>query len=65
MLKDSREIIARLKAEGFELVSVRGSHHKFRNAIMGKTVIVTHPRKDIPVGTARSIYSQAGWPKDR
>jgi predicted RNA binding protein YcfA (HicA-like mRNA interferase family) len=27
-------------------------------------VIVTHPRKDIPAGTFRSIYVQAGWLKD-
>jgi len=31
MLKDSRDIIKRLKAAGFELVSVRGSHHKLRH----------------------------------
>jgi predicted RNA binding protein YcfA (HicA-like mRNA interferase family) len=65
MLRDSREIIARLRAEGFDFVSVRGSHHKFRDEISGKTVIVIHPRKDIPVGTVQSIYKQAGWPKDR
>ena len=64
MLKDSRDIIARLRAEGYKLVSVRGSHHKFRDAATGKSVIVIHPRKDIPVGTVRSIYKQAGWPKD-
>jgi predicted RNA binding protein YcfA (HicA-like mRNA interferase family) len=64
MLKDSRDIIARLRAEGFELISVRGSHHKFRNALTGKTAIVIHPRKDIPVGTVRSIYKQADWSKD-
>ena len=62
MLKDSRDIIKRLKAGGFELVSVRGSHHKFR--LNGRIVVVTHPRKDIPAGTVRSIYLQAGWPKD-
>lgn len=64
MLKDSRDILKRLKADGFELVSVRGSHHKFRNPATGKVVIVTHPRKDIPAGTMRSIYIQAGWAKD-
>jgi predicted RNA binding protein YcfA (HicA-like mRNA interferase family) len=64
MLKDSRDIIKRLKADGFELVSVRGSHHKFRQARSGKVVIVTHPRKDIPPGTVRSIYAQAGWTRD-
>ncbi|MEP3439697.1 MAG: type II toxin-antitoxin system HicA family toxin [Hoeflea sp.] len=64
MLRDSRDIIKRLKADGFELVSTRGSHHKFRHSADGRVVIVTHPRKDIPAGTVRSIYAQARWPKD-
>jgi predicted RNA binding protein YcfA (HicA-like mRNA interferase family) len=63
MLCDSRDIIKRLRADGFELVSVRGSHHKFRHAD-GRMVIVTHPRRDIPLGTLRSIYEEAKWPKD-
>jgi predicted RNA binding protein YcfA (HicA-like mRNA interferase family) len=45
MLKDSRDIIKRLKANGFELVSVRGSHHKFRHPGSGRIVIVTHPAR--------------------
>ncbi|MGB3024371.1 type II toxin-antitoxin system HicA family toxin [Paradevosia shaoguanensis] len=64
MLKDSRAIIERLQASGFVLVSVRGSHHKLRHPQSGRTVIVPHPRKDIPVGTVQSIYRQAGWGKD-
>ncbi|MCD2174085.1 type II toxin-antitoxin system HicA family toxin [Rhizobium sp. C4] len=59
METDSRKIIKRLKAEGFELVAVAGSHHKFRKA--GRTVIVPHPKKDLPLGTARAIARQAGW----
>lgn len=64
MLRDSRDIIARLKADGFEEVSVRGSHHKFVHRTLKRMVIVPHPRKDIPPGTVRSIYRQAGWAKD-
>jgi predicted RNA binding protein YcfA (HicA-like mRNA interferase family) len=63
MLRDSRAIIARLEKTGFEQVSMRGSHHKFRHAD-GRMVIVTHPRRYIPLGTARAIHQQAGWPKD-
>ena len=63
MLRNSRAIIARLEKSGFERVSVRGSHQKFRHAD-GRVVIVTHPRRDIPRGTVKSIYEQAGWPKD-
>jgi predicted RNA binding protein YcfA (HicA-like mRNA interferase family) len=59
METDSRKIIQRLKAEGYELVSVSGSHHKFRKN--GKTIIVPHPKKDLPLGTARAIAKQAGW----
>ena len=59
MERDSRKIIQRLKDTGFELVAISGSHHKFRKK--DKTVIVPHPKKDLPSGTARSIAKQAGW----
>ncbi|OHV59823.1 addiction module toxin, HicA family [Mesorhizobium sp. LCM 4577] len=59
MKRDSRRIIKRLKDDGFELVSVRGSHHKFRKGAI--VLIVPHPEKDLPVGTARAIAKQAGW----
>jgi predicted RNA binding protein YcfA (HicA-like mRNA interferase family) len=64
ILRDSREIIRRLVADGFLLVSIRGSHHKYRQADTGRIVILPHPRRDIPLGTMRSIYRQAGWDKD-
>ena len=56
---DSRKIIKRLKDEGFELVSVRGSHHKFRKGSI--TLIVPPPKKDLPLGTAKAIATAAGW----
>ena len=56
---NSRDIIRRLESEGWVLVSSRGSHHKFRNK--GQTIIVPHPKKDLPVGTARNIARIAGW----
>lgn len=58
MPTSSKDIIKRLLKEGFERVSVRGSHHKFRKG--DKIVIVPHPKKDIPTGTARQIAKQAG-----
>ncbi len=58
MLRNSRDIVKRLKAEGFELVSAKGSHHKFRKATI--TVVVPHPKKDLPAGTARSIAKRVG-----
>ena len=59
MERDSKKIIKRLKDEGFELISVRGSHHKFRKGAV--TIIVPHPKKDLPAGTARAIAKDAGW----
>jgi predicted RNA binding protein YcfA (HicA-like mRNA interferase family) len=64
VLNQSRDIIRRLEADGFALVSTRGSHHKYRHAESGRVVILPHPRKDIPIGTVRSIYRQAGWALD-
>ncbi len=59
MLRSSRDIIKRLKAEGFELVSIKGAHQKFRRGAI--TVVVPHPKKDLPLGTARSIARTVGW----
>lgn len=59
MERDSKRIVKRLLADGFELVGIKGSHHKFRKD--GRTVIVPHPKKDLPSGTAKSIARQAGW----
>ena len=59
MERDSRKIVKRLLADGFVAVSAKGSHHKFRKGSV--TVIVPHPKKDLPLGTARSIARMAGW----
>ena len=59
MERDSRKIVKWLLADGFVLVGAKGSHHKFRKG--GQTVIVPHPKRDMPQGTARSIAKMAGW----
>ncbi len=59
METNSRKICKLLVKDGFELVGIQGSHHKFRKG--EKTVIIPHPKKDLPTGTVRSIYKQAGW----
>jgi len=56
---NSKKIIKRLKKEGFELVNTVGSHQKFAKG--NRRVTVPHPKKDIPIGTARQIARQAGW----
>ena len=59
MEANSKNIVKRLEAEGWTLVSVKGSHHKFRKGSI--TVIIPHPKKDLPIGTARSIAKIVGW----
>jgi predicted RNA binding protein YcfA (HicA-like mRNA interferase family) len=58
---NSTQIIRRLKDEGWAQVHVKGSHHKFKHPQMPGHVTVPHPKKDLPIGTLRSIYQQAGW----
>ena len=56
---NSRKIVKRLKDEGFEHAHTVGSHQKFVKG--DRRVTVPHPKKDIPMGTARQIAKQAGW----
>ncbi|QQS18104.1 type II toxin-antitoxin system HicA family toxin [Candidatus Saccharibacteria bacterium] len=57
-LPSSKQIIRTLERQGFVFVSQRGSHAKYR---LGQhTVIVPSPRKEIPLGTFRSIVRQSG-----
>jgi len=55
----SADLIKELKANGFALIGIRGSHHKFRNAA-GITVIVPHPKKDLGTGLVAAIRKHAG-----
>jgi predicted RNA binding protein YcfA (HicA-like mRNA interferase family) len=61
-LPSSGTIIQTLLKNGFIFVSQRGSHSKFQK--VDKTVIVPAPRKEIPIGTFRSIIRQSGLPPD-
>jgi predicted RNA binding protein YcfA (HicA-like mRNA interferase family) len=55
---NSMELIRLLKANGFAVIGVRGSHHKLRNAA-NVTVIVPHPKKDLGKGLVAAILKQA------
>ena len=59
MERDSKKIIKRLLSEGFEVVQQRGSHMKLRKG--NRPVIVPHPTRDLPNGTARNLAKMAGW----
>ena len=57
-LLSSKEIIKILERQGFIFVSQRGSHAKFRKG--SHAVVVPTPKKEIPIGTFRSIVRQSG-----
>jgi predicted RNA binding protein YcfA (HicA-like mRNA interferase family) len=62
-LYSSHHIIHVLESHGFTFVSQRGSHTKYRKieeSIVTRTVVIPSPRKEIPIGTFRSIVRQAG-----
>ena len=57
---NSRDVIAALRADGWSEVAQQGSHVQFRHPVKQGRVTVPHPKRDLPVGTLRSIERQAG-----
>lgn len=58
---NSRELIKRLAADGWYKVGGKGAHEKYKHPVKLGHVVIPHPRKDLPIGTLRNIYRQAGW----
>ena len=52
-----------LKAAGWRLDRIRGSHHIFVHHSKPGIVVVPHPRKDLGTGLVRAIRRQAGIPE--
>jgi predicted RNA binding protein YcfA (HicA-like mRNA interferase family) len=57
---NSRDIISALKADGWIQVAQKGSHVQFKHPTKRGRLTVPHPKRDVPVGTFRSIEKQAG-----
>jgi predicted RNA binding protein YcfA (HicA-like mRNA interferase family) len=55
----SKEVVRVLQEHGFSFVTRRGSHAKYKNAA-GRIAIVPHPKKELSIGTTRSIVRQSG-----
>jgi predicted RNA binding protein YcfA (HicA-like mRNA interferase family) len=58
--KSSAELIRELRAAGWALARVSGSHHVFTHPQRRGIVVVPHPRKDLGRGLVRAIRQQAG-----
>jgi len=56
----STELIRELKAAGWKLDRVRGSHHVFKHPAKPGIVVVPHPKKDLGKGLIAAIRRQVG-----
>ena len=56
---DSRNVIRELKRDGWFEVNQAGSHKQFKHPTKKGRVTVPHPKRDIPMGTLKSIEKQA------
>jgi predicted RNA binding protein YcfA (HicA-like mRNA interferase family) len=62
----ARELEALLRRCGFELISQRGSHRKWRNAqtqTQAQVIVPAHQGRDLPTGTLRAILRESGIPE--
>lgn len=56
----SSEVWKQLEADGWVLKRVKGSHHQFKHPQKKGIVTLPHPKSEIPKGTLRNIWKQAG-----
>ncbi|RWB68365.1 type II toxin-antitoxin system HicA family toxin [Mesorhizobium sp.] len=56
----SADVIRALKADGWFEVARKGSHAQFKHNKKAGRVTVPHPKREIPLGTLRSIERQSG-----
>ena len=56
---NSQEIIKILKADGWYQVAQKGSHVQFKHSTKVGRVTLPHPKKYLPIGTAKSVFKQA------
>lgn len=59
MALNSREILKQLQADGWFTVAQKGSHVQLKHPTKTGRVTLQHPRRDLPLGTVRSIERQA------
>lgn len=56
----SSDVIGLLEQDGWQLVRTKGSHWQFKHPDRPDRVTVPHPKKDLSLGTIRSIECQSG-----
>jgi predicted RNA binding protein YcfA (HicA-like mRNA interferase family) len=56
----SHQIISALQRDGWVQVAQKGSHVQFKHPLKTGRVTVPHPKRDVPIGTLKSIEKQSG-----
>ena len=63
-LFNARELERLISRYGFVMISQKGSHRKWRNMSTGRKVIIPfHSGRTLPLGTLRSILTDAEIPE--
>lgn len=60
LVMESGDIISALMDDGWFEVAMKGSHVQFKHPTKLGRVTVPHPKRDIPIGTLKSIEKQSG-----
>ncbi|MGI4960032.1 MAG: type II toxin-antitoxin system HicA family toxin [Janthinobacterium lividum] len=53
-------MILALQVDGWSHVATKGDHWQFKHPTKSGRVTVPHPKRDLPIGTLKSIEKQAG-----
>lgn len=56
----SRDVMRALKADGWVVVDQVGSHVQLKHPTKPGRVTVPHPKRDLKIGTLKSIEKQSG-----
>jgi len=61
-----RDVIELIEADGWYLVTTKGSHRQYKHATkLGRVTIAGHPNDDLAPGTLNSVLKQAQLEKPK
>jgi len=61
METNSRKLLKMLQDAGWTVVRISGDHHILQHPDRDHSIVLPHPKKDLPRGLVRRIYKDAGW----
>jgi predicted RNA binding protein YcfA (HicA-like mRNA interferase family) len=61
METNSRKLLKMLQDAGWTVVRISGDHHILQHPDWDHSIVLPHPKKDLPRGLVRRIYKDAGW----